>query len=222
MLGIEVVEGAVQICRHAADEIAAMLMAVALAELDAGDLSDAIRLVGAFHRPGEQTVLANGHLGVLWINAGAAEEEQLFHIETMRGGKYGILDLEVVEQEIDGLRVAGLDAANLRGGENHIIGPLRCEEGVGGMRITQIELGLGAGDDLPLRLRGVVTQQGATDETVVTSDEQFTFFGNHAARLAGSFASVQQSFFLLPALLEKKWRPLRESNSCRIRERDVS
>ena len=185
MLGIEVVEGAVEICGHAADEIASMLMAVALAELDAGDFRDAIRLIGAFHWPGEQAVLANGHFGVLRIDAGAAEEEQLLHIETMRGGKDGILDLEVVEQEIDGLCVAGLDAANLGGGENHIIGALSREEGVGGMRITQIELGLAAGDDLPLRLRGVVTQQGATDEAVVTGDEKFAARRRHDCSFSG-------------------------------------
>jgi hypothetical protein len=40
-------------------------------------------------------------------------KSSFLHVEAMRGGKDAVLDLQVVEQEIDRLRVAGLDAADL-------------------------------------------------------------------------------------------------------------
>jgi hypothetical protein len=49
-----------------------------------------------------------------------------------------------------------------------------------------------------------VAQQGTTDEAVVTGDEQFSFHGNHDARLAGEFASVQWSFFFAVGFADKE------------------
>ena len=59
LVEIEVVVRPVQVGRHRRDEVAAVLRAVGLAQLDARDLRDRVRLVGRLERAGEQCVL--GH-----------------------------------------------------------------------------------------------------------------------------------------------------------------
>ena len=131
VLGVEVVMRPVKVRGHAADKIATMLMAVALAELDAGDLRHAIRRVRFLHRPRHEAVLADRHLDDLGVDAGAAEEEQLLDLKAMCRVHDGVLNLEVVQQEIDRVRVAGLDAAHRGSGEDDVFGALSGEEGIG-------------------------------------------------------------------------------------------
>ena len=58
-LEVEIVAGAVEVRRHGGDEVAAVLAAEGLAELDAGDLGDRVPLVGRLQRAGEQALLAH-------------------------------------------------------------------------------------------------------------------------------------------------------------------
>ena len=76
-LQVEVVAGAVEIGRHRRDEVAAVLPAIGLAQLDAGDLGDRVPLVGRLERAGQQRVLGDRLRRELRIDAGRAEEQQL-------------------------------------------------------------------------------------------------------------------------------------------------
>ena len=84
-LQIEIVAGAVEIGRHRRDEVAAILPAIGLAQLDAGDLGDRVPLVGGLERAGEQRVLADRLRRKLRIDAGRAEKQQL--LDTARGAR---------------------------------------------------------------------------------------------------------------------------------------
>ena len=56
-LQVEVVARAVEVGRHGGDEVRAVLLAIGLAELDAGDLGDRIGLVGRLQQAGQQALL---------------------------------------------------------------------------------------------------------------------------------------------------------------------
>jgi hypothetical protein len=51
-----------------------------------------------------------------------------------------ILDLEIVKQEIGGIRSIGQDTSHLGGGQHHNIGSLSGKPGVGGDGINKIKL----------------------------------------------------------------------------------
>ena len=75
--GVEVVAGPVEVGGHGRDEVVAVLAAVELAELDAGDLGQGIALVGRFQGAGEQLVLGDRLVGFPGVDAARAEVEQL-------------------------------------------------------------------------------------------------------------------------------------------------
>jgi hypothetical protein len=56
---VEIVLRPVEVGRHGRDEVAAVLAAVGLGELDAGDLGDGVPLIGRLQRAGEQGFLAD-------------------------------------------------------------------------------------------------------------------------------------------------------------------
>jgi hypothetical protein len=55
---VVIVAGTVKIGRHRRDEVDAVLAAIGLAELDAGDLGNGVPLVGRFERTGEERIFA--------------------------------------------------------------------------------------------------------------------------------------------------------------------
>src|SRR6188508_1010403 len=69
----------VEIRRHDADVAASVLQIEVIAELDARDLGDRVRLVGLLEGPGEQIFLANGLRAVAWIDAARAQEHESFY-----------------------------------------------------------------------------------------------------------------------------------------------
>ena len=75
----EVVARAVEIAGHRADEVAAMLGARVVAELDARDLGDRIGFVRDLERTGQQGVFADGLRRELRVDAARTQEEQLAH-----------------------------------------------------------------------------------------------------------------------------------------------
>ena len=70
MLQVEIVARPVEIGRHGRDEVAAVLAAIGLRQLDAGDLGDGVPLVGRLQRAGEQRVLGDRLRRELRIDAG--------------------------------------------------------------------------------------------------------------------------------------------------------
>ena len=119
--GVIVVARAIQIggqlhlrrLRIQSDGIKTVLPAQRLTQLDAGDLGDRIPRVGGLQGPGEQRLLADRLLSELGVDAAAAQKQQTPHPGAPGRFDHIGLDLEVVEQEISGVAVVGLDAAHL-------------------------------------------------------------------------------------------------------------
>jgi hypothetical protein len=122
-----------------------VLGAVGVAEFDGGDLGDGVGAVGALERAGEEGVLAQRLGGVLGVDAAAAEVEELGDLEAVGGVDDVGGDHEVLVDEVGGVGGVGEDAADLGGGEDHVLGALGGEEGVDGVGVAQVELGCGCG-----------------------------------------------------------------------------
>ena len=120
---VEIVARTVEVGRHDRDEVAAILPAIGLAELDAGDLGHRIPLVGRLERPGEQRRLGDGLRRQARIDAGRAQQHQLLDAGATRRLDDVALDHQVVVDEFGRPRVVGVDAADARGGEEHRLRP---------------------------------------------------------------------------------------------------
>lgn len=97
----------------------AVLLAVVLRELEAGDLRDGVRLVRGLERPRQQAFLGHRLRSVLRVDAGAPEEEHALH-----AGRVGPVDAigrdrEVIVEKFRRLSVVAWDAADLG----------RCDDG---------------------------------------------------------------------------------------------
>lgn len=172
VLRVEVVVRAIQVGGHGGDGVEAVLDAVGLAHLDAGDLGDGVPLVGGLERAGEERVLRDGLRRELGVDAGGAEEEELADgAAAQRGVDYVGLDLEVGGDEVGGEGGVGVDSADLGGGEDHVARAFGGEEGLDVRLASQVELGVGADDDGGEAEREEAAHDGGADESPVAGDE---------------------------------------------------
>ena len=74
--GVVVVPRAIEVGRHQADGIKAVLAAQGLTQLDAADLGDGVQRIGRFQCAGEQRLLTDLLLGKFRIDATAAQKQQ--------------------------------------------------------------------------------------------------------------------------------------------------
>lgn len=172
VLRVEIVAGAVEVGGHGADEAGAELLAVGLAEADAGDFGDGVGVVGGFERAGEEGRFGDGLGGVFGVNAGAAEEEKFFDAGGVGGGDDVVLDLQVIEEEIDGVGAVGVDAADLGGSKDDVVGFLFLKEAEDRGGITQVEFLAGAGEGAEAGVGGAGAEDGAADQAAVAGDEE--------------------------------------------------
>ena len=77
------------------------------------------------------------------------------------------LDGEIVADEFGRIFVVGVDAADLGGGEEDVVGLLLLEEGVHLCLIGQIQFGMGASEQVGVTLRREVAHQGGTHQAAV-------------------------------------------------------
>ena len=107
----------VEVGGHGADEIAAVLAPAGLAQFDAGDFGDGVPLVGGLERTAQEVFLLQRLRRQLGIDAGTAQEEQLFDPVQIGPMDEIILDLQVLEEELGRAALVGHDAAHPGGGD---------------------------------------------------------------------------------------------------------
>ncbi len=71
---MEIVIGAIEVCRHHGEVVGTILQIVAFAHLEASNLCDGVFLVGVLEFAREEGVLLHGLRGVLRVDAGRTEE----------------------------------------------------------------------------------------------------------------------------------------------------
>src|SRR5262249_4743365 len=114
-LGMKVVAGAVKIGRHRRYEIAAMLAAVGLTKLDAGDLGDRVRLVGRLQRSRQQRRFGDRLWSFTRIDARRAEEQKFFDTRVVRSMDDVGLNKQIVVEEIGREGIVGVQAPDAAG-----------------------------------------------------------------------------------------------------------
>ena len=93
-------------------------------------------------------MLGNGLRSEFGVNARRAQEQELLDAMAVGGVDDVGLDLEVDGDEIRRIRVVGVDSADLRGGEDHESRPLGGEERFDVALARQVEIGVGAEDEV--------------------------------------------------------------------------
>ena len=148
VLGVVVVVGAIEVGGHHGDIVGAILAVEELAVFQSRDLRQGIGLVGLFQLACEQTALSHR----LWRKAridatGAEEEEFLAAVLPSRVDDVHLED-HVVVHKIRESGLIGNDAADLGGSEEDVFGLLSGKELLYRFLATEVQLRMGAGDDM--------------------------------------------------------------------------
>ncbi len=145
---VEVVARPVQVGGHERQVVGAVFAIETAAHLDAGDLRQCVRAVGLFQRAGEEVLLLERLRGELGVDARAAQEQQSPHAVPEGGVDDVELDGQVVVDELVGLFAVGEDAADTGRGQDDQFGLLSGEERAGGRLVGEVELRMGAQDQV--------------------------------------------------------------------------
>ena len=113
ILKVIVIIGPVKVGGHHRDKIGAILDVVTLAHLQPRDLRDGVGFVCIFEGPREEVLLADGLRGIFRVDAGAAEEEQLFHLREVGIMDHIILKHQVFVEKLRPVGVVGNDPSHL-------------------------------------------------------------------------------------------------------------
>jgi len=97
---------------------------------------------------------------------------------TMGGSNEVGFDREIVTDEISREFVVGQDAADARGCDKHVLGFLAGEESLSGLRVSQVEFGVSAGDEVCVAGCDQCAAQGGADQAAVAGDKD-TGVGGH-------------------------------------------
>ena len=166
-----VVVRAIEIGRHGADEVFAVLTGVGLAEFDPGNFRQGVGVVGRLERSGQQRILGNGLRRHFWVDAGTSQKKQFACTEVGGGLDEIVLDGQVLQEKFRRLFVVGENAADL-GGRVHDHGrALFFEELAHGTPIEEVELGPGAADNIGEAALEQALLDGAADHAAMSGYE---------------------------------------------------
>ena len=170
VLEVVVVPRPVEIGGHQRAVACAVLAVVGLAQLDAGDLGHRIGLVGGLEHAGEQLPLVHGLRGVFGIDAGTAEKEQILDPGTVGGIDDVDFDLQVDGDELGGIAVVGVDAADLGGGQHHTVNAFGGEELAYRPLVGEIELVMAPGHHVAAAEGLQMAHDGRADHAAMAGD----------------------------------------------------
>src|SRR5438132_183604 len=137
---IEVVSWAIEISRHYANDIKAILPLVSLAHLDSGNLGDRIGFIRRLKRATQQVFLLQRLRRMFGIDAGGAEKKKLLYSTAVGCVDYICLNQDVVANELCRVSVIGHNAADPGCRQDNILRPLLCEKAVHGRLVGEIKI----------------------------------------------------------------------------------
>ena len=175
VFGMIIVAAPVEIGRHHADEVGAVLAAIGLDHLDAGDLGDRIGLVGRLQRPRQHRILAQRLRRQLGIDAGRAEEHQLLGAVDVGGVDDVGRDREIVVEEFGAQRVVGDDAADLGRRQEDRLRAFGGKPSVHRGLIAQIDLAARRRQQFDVFLRQPAHQRGADHAAMAGDEDRLAF-----------------------------------------------
>jgi hypothetical protein len=156
------------------------LEVVAFTHFKAGDFSNGVGFVGVLEWGGEEGRFLDWLGGVTGVDAGAAEEEELFDAMGVGGMDDMGLDEEVEVDEGGAVAVIGGDTADMGGSEEDVFGVVEVEEVVDGTGVSEVKILVRAVDEGGVSFAGEVVEDGGADEATVSGDVDEAIFVHEA------------------------------------------
>lgn len=174
-----VVVRAVEVRRHHADVVRAVLAVQKLAVLQTRDLGQRIGLVRLLERRGQQARLLHRLGRHARVDARRAEELQL--LTAVLPGSVDDVHLEdhVIIHEVSQRALVGLDATDLRRREEDVLGTLLGKETLNGLLTRQVQLLVRTGDDVRVALTLQFANDGRTHHAAVSGYIDFCMLLHH-------------------------------------------
>ena len=177
--GMVVIVGAVEVGGHDADIVSAVLAVQELAVFQAADLGQGVGLVGLFQLAGQQAAFLHGlgrHAGV---DAGRAQEFQLF-AAVLPGGVDSIhLQRHVVVHEVGQGLLVGDDAAHLGRCQKDILRLFGGKESLHILLAAEVQFLVGTGDDIGIALALQFPHDGAAHHAAMPGYIDLCVFLHH-------------------------------------------
>ena len=117
---IEIIVRAIEVGRHYSNIICTVLQVETFAHFQSGNLSYGIGFIGIFQGRGKKYFFFHGLLGIAWINASAAQEEEFLYIMAETFADDVLLYLQVLVDEISTIDTVCHDAAYESGSKEYI------------------------------------------------------------------------------------------------------
>ena len=164
---VVVVPRPIQVRRHHRQVLRPVLPVVRGAHLDPRDLRQRIGPVRGLQRAREKVFLLDGLRTIARVHAARSQEEKPLHAMAPGFVDHVGLDGEVGVDELGGLVAVGEDSAHLGRGEHHVFGLDLVEESAHRGEIGQVQLGVGALDEVGVAAALEAADQGGADEASV-------------------------------------------------------
>ncbi len=168
---VKIIPGTVEVRRHHADELVPTLARVGLAELDARDLGDRIRVVRRFERAGQERGFIDWLRREFRVDARASEEEKFARAEVVCRFDHVVLDLQIFEQELDRKVTVRRDPTDLGRREHHHPRTSLRKESADRVAFAQVEFRARAGEKIRPASRGQRAGDRTARETAMPGDK---------------------------------------------------
>jgi hypothetical protein len=173
---VVVVARAIQVGRHHGQKLGAVLAVERPAHFDTGDLGHGVGTIGGFERAGEEVFLLHRLRAVARVDARGTEKQQAFDAVPVCRLDEVVLDREVDGDEVSRIGVVGEDAADFGGSKEHVVGFFCGEEGFDRGLAGEVELSMGAGEDVCVSGGSQTAGDGRTDQAAMAGDVDFRVF----------------------------------------------
>lgn len=174
-----IVTCAVEVRRHGADGVKAVLLAVGLAHLDARDLGQGIGIIGGLQGSGEQVLLFDGLRAELGIDAGRPQKEEFFYAILPGTMDDVVLDLEVLIDELGRIGGIGVDTAHLGSSQNDVVRFFSRKKVAYGLLLSKIKFRMAANAQIFIPRTAQGPADGAAHQTTMPGHKEFTVFLQH-------------------------------------------
>ena len=173
---VEIVIGAVQICRHDGDVVGTVLQVEAFAHFQPCYFGNGIGFVGVFQRGGEQGVFLHGLGGFARVDAGAPQEEELGYAMPEAFPDDVLLNLEIAEDEVRPVAGVGDDAAHKRRCQKDVFRLFPVKKFPDGRRVFQIQFFVRPANQVGIAFVFQGFPDGGTDEAAVSGHKDSAVF----------------------------------------------
>ena len=171
ILCMKIITGTVEISRHDATEIGAVLAVVALAQLDAGNLSHRIGFIGRLERTAQKILLAHRLRRTTRIDAGRSKKQQTFYLVAPSMVDYVGFYLQIGANKFCRIAVVGMNSSNAGCCQIDGVNIVFIKKRIYLRSITEIKFLTAAQDQLTVASFTKCAHQSGTDHPAMTCNK---------------------------------------------------